>query len=409
MTLHRKPISVSEALKRIESRMTPGISERVPITEAVGRYLAEDIIADHAVPPFDRSMMDGYAVRSEDTLAASEQHPVTLKVTGQLPAGTTTESHLQLGEAMRIMTGAALPPGADAVIPIEKVQVDKSGEIIVKNPVRKGQDVAHKGEYTALGERVVAKGSRIHSGMIAALASFGYHQVSVSSTVKVGYLAMGSELLPVEAPLRPGQIRDSNSSMLHSLILEMGGEPICYGRLPDDAEQCLHTVRKALDEVDILLTTGGASVGDYDWVPYIMEQMEAEVLFNKVSMRPGSVTTVGVKGDKWIFGLSGNPASCFLGFQWFARPVILGKLLASDVSLFHTEAILSQDISGSNAFTRYMRAKVNFQGAQLHVRPMGVDKPGVVSTLAQADVLLEVPPGDPPKKGEKLSVYWLRK
>jgi molybdopterin molybdotransferase len=404
----RKPITFEAALEAILKHVNRGEVETVPLSEADGRYLAEDLVADHEIPPFDRSAFDGYALRSVDTQTATFDSPQELRVIESVAAGQVARQHLKSGEAMRIMTGAKIPDGADAILALELAQeVKKDGETWIRfnRPVTKGMHIAYTGEDTQQGTVLAPKGRKIGPGEKAILATFGYAQVSVYQQPVVGIYATGTELLPVDAPLAPGKIRNSNSYMLESQIRQIGARPKFYGILPDDYETCYQAFRAALDEVDYLLTTGGASVGDFDHIQRILADLEADVLFNKVAMRPGSVTTVAVKDNKWIFGLSGNPAACFIGFELFARPVLRYAQGSSDLHLPRVKARLKTDISKPNRFARFMRAKLDVDGSQLCVEPVGLDKSSVVSAIVNANGLLYLPPNyEDMAKGNEVDV-----
>lgn len=412
MLTPRTPISVAEAVQKVMEHVPAGKTEVVPLQEARGRYLAEKLVADHPIPMFDRSMYDGFAIRAEDTRRNGSNDTTVLKVIEAVPAGYEAQQTLARGQAVRIMTGAAIPLGADAVVMLEDVEELKQNGadyIRLDKPVQAGQYISKQGEDTPEGTVLAEKGRRIGAGEQAMLATFGYARVRVYRKPVVGIFATGSELLPVDAPLQPGKIRNSNSYMLESQIEQLGAVPRYYGILKDDFDLCYGSVLQALEEVDYLITTGGASVGDYDFVQKLLDELGMQVLFNKVAMRPGSVTTVAHKDGKWIFGLSGNPAACFIGFEFFARPV-LQSALGADYHLPRTKAILAHDIPTSNRFTRFMRAKLSIRGSQVVASTVGLDKSGVVSALIQANGLLVVPEGDQGfSKGTEMDVIWLDK
>lgn len=405
----RTPISVDEALNHVIRQARTGETETVRISEADGRYLAEDLRAREPVPPFDRSMMDGFAIRAQDTQSAASDRPVRLTVVDEAPAGHVSSQVIQPGQAIRLMTGAPLPPGADAVIELEKTKEHReSGMIEIEQTVSTGNHITGRGEYTKQDEIVAEKGTRISAGVMAMLATFGYANVTVYQQPRIGIFATGTELLSVDSELQPGKIRNSNTYMLQSQVAAIGALPVDYGILPDDFEHCLHAVEKALQDVDIIITTGGASVGDYDYVGKILHHLQAKPLFNKVAMRPGSVTTVALKGDQWIFGLSGNPASCFVGFALFARPVIQTLSGSQQPHLTRSRAILQQPVRSSNPFTRFMRAFVHISGSRVHAEPVGIDKPAVVSALVEANALIVIPGGhEPLNTGDTVDVIWL--
>jgi molybdopterin molybdotransferase len=409
----RKPILPFEAIAKIIERVPSGRVERIPLSNANQRFLAQDIVADHPIPSFDRSSFDGYAIRSFDTNHASSEQAVRLRVIESIAAGEVAHKKVDENEAIRIMTGAQMPEGANAVIGLEFVRgnvVDGVSYIEFNQPVEVGSNVVYTGEDTQAGTILAKKGRRITAGEMAMLATFGYDYVKVFQRPTVGIFVTGTELLPVDAPLTPGKIRNSNSYMLLAQIESLGACPKYYGILADDFDLCFESVQKALMEVDFLITTGGASVGDFDFVQDIVQKLEAEILFNKVAMRPGSVTTVAKKDEKWIFGLSGNPSACYVGFEMFARPVLKAALGSKHLQLPISKAVLTHDIPMANSFTRYVRAKVELRGGQVEVRTIGVDKSGMASTLIEANALLVIPSG--PKgaiKGDLLEVIWLER
>lgn len=413
MVEKRTPIQVTEAIEKVMERVKEGKTEKVPLPLADGRYLAEDIIADHPVPFFDRSSFDGFAIRVADTKEASFENPIKLKVIEAIAAGEVAEQEIKPEMAIRIMTGAQLPHGADAVIALELTEeLNQDGEkwIQVNRPIEQGDNISYRGEDTPQGTVLAEKGRRISAGEMSMLATFGYHQVQVYKQPVVGIFVTGTELLPVEAPLVPGKIRNSNSYMLESQIRRLGATPRYYGILEDNFELCLEAVHNALEEVDFLITTGGASVGDFDYVQAIMQELQADVLFNKVAMRPGSVTTVATKGKKWIFGLSGNPAACYVGFELFTRPVLKTFLGSPYPHLPRSKAVLLHDIPKPNPFIRFVRAQIEVKDHQVEVSTVGVDKSGVASALVEANGLLIIPSGTKGvTQGEELEVIWLER
>lgn len=407
----RRPIDVEEALNKIEQYARQGETETVTLFEAHGRYLAEDLIADHPIPFFDRSSFDGFAVKSSDILAASPSNRVTLKVIEAIGAGDVPKKVIQSGEALRIMTGAQMPEGADTVIPIEQVTeiIDKDESFIeITSASSPGSNIAFKGEDVKEGTILSPKGTRISAGEMAMLATFGYARVTVYKQPTVGIFVTGTELLEVDAPLEPGKIRNSNSYMLVSQIMNAGAIPKYYGILPDKYLLCLESVQNALKEVDFLITTGGASVGDFDFVQDILQELQANILFNKVAMRPGSVTTVATWRQKWIFGLSGNPAACFVGFELFTRPVLKTALGAITMHLPRAKAVIQHDINVGNSFVRFMRAKAEIMEHRVLVSAIGLDKSSIISALVESNALIYIPKNtENVEKGEMVEIIWL--
>lgn len=407
----RKPIKVEEAIERVCQNITCGQTEEVPLREAIGRHLAEELIADHPIPHFDRSAFDGFAIRAEDTLEASFENPLELRIIESIAAGEVARQRVQRNEATRIMTGARLPEGATAILALELGEVverDGAKWVRFNRAIPEGMHISKMGEDVTAGTVLAPKGRRISAGEMAMLATFGYADVEVYRQPVVGIFVTGTELLPVDAPIEDGKIRNSNSYMLEAQIKAAGAIPRYYGILPDHFEQCYSAVSTALQEVDYLITTGGASVGDYDFVQDILAKLQAEVLFNKVAMRPGSVTTVATWKNKWIFGLSGNPAACFVGFELFARPVLRAACGAEQIHLPRSKAILEHPIQKTNPFTRFTRARAEIRGSRVYVSSIGVDKSGIASALVEANALMVVPGGVKQiEQGEELEVIWL--
>ncbi|GAE32467.1 molybdopterin molybdotransferase MoeA [Halalkalibacter hemicellulosilyticus] len=394
MVERRTPIQVREAVQRVMGFSLEPTFERVKLEQAMGRFLAEDLIATHDVPSFDRSPYDGFAIRSEDTVGATAETPVTFEVVGHIGAGFVYEAELKAQQAVRIMTGAPIPKGSDAVIMLELVN-ERSNEMIeIKRKVKKHDNISFQGEDTKKGTVLVEKGTQINPGTIALLATFGYSEVAVAKRVKMGVMATGSELLDVDEELVPGKIRNSNTPMVMAQIERAGGEAVYLGKLDDDFDSCYEAVKKALHEVDVLITTGGVSVGDFDFIPEILKKLEANVLFNKIAMRPGSVTTVALLPEgKVIYGLSGNPSACYVGFELFVRPILRKAFYSKKPHLRRVTATLNADFPKPNPFMRFVRSQLIFQENTLYVEPSGLDKSGVVSSLSGADALMLLPGG----------------
>ncbi|MBP1969899.1 molybdopterin molybdotransferase [Virgibacillus natechei] len=411
MVERRKPIKVDEAIIRVMEYAEAGSVQHVPIEESYGHFLGEDLVADHPVPPFDRSPYDGFAIRSTDTATAASNNPVLVEVIGEIGAGSLFEQPVGRMQAVRIMTGAQIPETCDAVVMFESVKemdVDGKKMIRVKRRFKAGDNVSFTGEDTNQGEILAYKGTSINPGIVALLATFGYKNVPVSKKPKVGIIATGSELLEVDQEIQPGKIRNSNAYMVYAQVERAGGEPVYFGQFSDDFETCFEQVTDTLEKVDILITTGGVSVGDYDYLPDIYEKMNANVLFNKVGMRPGSVTTVAEKEGKLLFGLSGNPSACYVGFELFTRPIIRTFLHASRPISKKEIAILGADFPKPNPFDRFVRGSLSYTHGKLVATPVGLDKSSVVSSLGEANILIVLPSGTRGyKQGMEVSVILL--
>lgn len=398
MREERQPIKVELAVERVmNANSNKGARiEKIPFEKGHGRILGEDIIATHPVPPFSKSPYDGFALRSSDTIYASAENPVEFLITEHIGAGSRTSSVVEEYQAVRIMTGAEIPPGADCVAMFEiceSYREDGNDMMRLRTSMQPNENIIEKGSETEGGQLLVTRGKKINPGIQALLATFGYETIEVYKKPVVGIYATGSELLDVNEPLQPGKIRNSNAYMIAAQIERAGGEPRYLGKLADELSPSLKAINQALKDVDILITTGGVSVGDFDLLPEIYKELQAEVLFNKVAMRPGSVTTVALKQGKFLFGLSGNPSACYVGFELFTRPylnTLLGKKTPYQKVV---EAELEADFSKPNPFTRFVRSTMYFESGQVKIKPSGIDKSGVVTSLAETNALMVLPGG----------------
>ncbi|RNF41164.1 gephyrin-like molybdotransferase Glp [Planococcus salinus] len=388
MVEQRKPIPVSQAVEQVVEQAHPLGTETVALEDSYGRILAEPIKAAHDVPPFNRSPYDGFALRSADTAGASGERRVRFEVIDHIGAGEVSGKSLTSHTAVRIMTGALLPEGADAVAMFEQT-VDSGDSFTIRKPFEPMENVSLQGEDAKQGETIIDSGGLIHPGTIALLATFGYARVAVSKQPVVGILSTGTELLDVSEPLSPGKIRNSNGPMIAAQLRRMGIHCKLYGMSEDRLEESFAVVKKAAEETDCLITTGGVSVGDFDFLPAIYERLGAKVLFNKVAMRPGSVTTVAVANGRYLFGLSGNPSACFTGFELFVRPALLKMMGAEKIYLPKTTAILKEDFTKANPFTRFIRA--TYDGT--YATPAGFNKSNAVSSIARGNALIVLPGG----------------
>ena len=408
----RTAISIGKAINKVmkeDCKVFP--DEMVDLMDCANRFLAEDLIATENVPAFDRALYDGFAIRTEDTVNATKTNPAVFDVVGAIGAGSIFKSTVNAFQAVRIMTGAEMPASCNAVVMLEDVSEfieNGNSKIKVTQVVSSGERVFTKGSELKQGACIASKGTEITPGVIGLLATFGFHQVKVKKKPIVGILATGSELLEVHEPLVPGKIRNSNSYMLLSQVAQVGGEPIYLGKLEDDLEKSVRVIQDALQRVDVLITTGGVSVGDYDYLPAIYERLGANVLFNKVAMRPGSVTTVAKLDERYLFGLSGNPSASFIGFELFVRPLIRKMLGNSSPHLLSAQAILSEDYPTPNNFTQLVRTKCELKNSQIVVAANGLNMSNAITSLAGADAISILPPTKKGyRKGETVDILLL--
>lgn len=388
----RNPIPVYHAVQLVIDHCHILESEKIALKDAYGRVLREPIIARHDVPPFDRSPYDGYAIRAIDSIGATPENPVTFQVIGEIGAGHVGEKPIQQNEAYRIMTGALLPENADAVVMLEETQEIEKG-FTIERSFDQYENISFKGEDAKKGEELIPEGSFIHPGTVALLATFGYSNVSVSKRPNVSIIATGTELLEVHEPLQPGKIRNSNGPMIEAQLQRMNIPYQSFGMTEDDLDACTNIVAEALKQSDIVITTGGVSVGDYDYLPAIYDRLGARVLFDKVMMRPGSVTTVAVLENKLLFGLSGNPSACFTGFELFVRPAIVKMMGGTAPFLPRMKAKLGEDFSKANPFTRFIRGVWEMKESGPVAVPAGFNKSNAVSSIARGNCFIVLPKG----------------
>jgi molybdopterin molybdotransferase len=313
-------LNVEEARRRVLDAVRPLEVDEVPIGDARDLVLAETLVAPHPLPRFANSAMDGYAVRSEDVAGATEESPASLQLAGEVRAGEPGEMHVAEGAAVRIMTGAPLPPGADTVAPIEEAE-ESDGRVLVRATKAPGQHVRPAGDDLEEGAELVHAGTELGAGEMALLATMGFSPVRVRRGPRVAVLVTGDELVPPESEPGPGQIRDSNSVALRALVQEAGGEPIPFPPVRDDRAATLEAFKRAGDLADLVVSSGGVSVGGYDFVKPVIEELGAIDLW-RVAMQPGKPVVLGRIGDVPFLGLPGNPVSIHVGFEQFVRPAI---------------------------------------------------------------------------------------
>lgn len=388
-------LSVNEARERILSHFRAIATETIPLNQCANRVLGVDVHAAHDLPAFDNSSMDGFAIRSEDASASS----VTLRVVADIPAGSPPKVTLAPGEAARIMTGAPLPQGADAVIPVEDTDYDhrEPGSPIpqtvsLKRSVKSGENVRARGMDVRAGNVVLQKGRTLKAQDLGLLAMLGIADVPVFKKPRVALLSSGDELLEINAPLESGKIRDSNSYTLAALIESAGGEALRLGVARDSRESVEALLQNAVrEEVDLILSSAGVSVGAFDFVKEALES-NGTLEFWRVNMRPGKPLAFGSYRGKPFIGLPGNPVSAFVGFEVFVRPALERLGGRSDASRRTVRVRCEHEIE-SDGRESYLRAKIRGEGGILFARLTGHQGSGNLLSLAQADALLIIPAG----------------
>lgn len=379
----------------------------VPILDSLGCVLGEDIISDINMPPFDRSPLDGYALRSEDIVGANKENPITLEVIDYIPAGHVSSRKIESGQAIRIMTGAKIPNGANVIVRYEDTKfTDK--EVKIYNYLKPNSNIVKVGEDIKKEDNVLKKGHVIGPADIGILATLGKSKVKVFSKPKVAILATGDELIDIEEIPSEGKIRNSNSYTIAAQVEKLGGEPVLTGRCIDKIEVIKESVKSSLEWADMIITTGGVSVGDADVVKEAFQEAGAKLLFWKVNMKPGTPIAVARYEDKLLFGLSGNPAAAYITFEKFVRPTILRIMGKTDYNLKKVQSTLESKFTKISKQNRYVRAITYYRDGQFFTKLPDKHSSGILTSLSGTNSLFYVPGGTGPyKEGESIGVELL--
>ena len=399
-------IQVQEALDKILCQIQFKGVERVPLGQALGRVLAEDIVSRINNPPLDNSAMDGYALIAEDIESATPENPVKLEVVEEIAAGYTSKGTLKPGQTMRIMTGAPIPPGADAVLMQEDTQKD-GDSILCLDKADVEENIREAGEDVRIGEGVLKKGTTLSPAHIGMLAVIGRSQIAVSQRPTVSILSTGDEILELDETPQGPQIFNSNGHMLAAQIKSAGGIPVYLGIAKDTEKDLMEKFEWALT-ADIVVSSGGVSVGDYDLVKSSLQKMGQDMLFWKVAMKPGKPLAFGRIGKTPIFGLPGNPVSSFVSFEQFVRPSLRKVLGCSDLSHKTVQAKLTRTINKKPGRLHFLSSIVSWADGEYTVTPAGEQGSGILKSAANANGLLIFPlEAEEIKQGQEVAVQLL--
>ena len=387
-------ISYEEAVNRVLEAITTVPSQRVALSAARGLAIDERIRAEHDVPGFDNSAMDGYAIRSADTAGASPDSPKTLTLIEDLPAGTPPQRSIEPGTASKIMTGAPVPPGADAVVPWEDTEPRDRATVAVLAEIPARKHVRPRGEDLKAGDEVIASGTVLRPVHLGVIASVGRDHVQAVPRPRVAVLSTGDELVAAGGELEPGKIFDSNQALLSALCEEAGANVTLTGLVGDDPKEVIRWLEDAAGMADLIVTSGGASVGEHDWLRDVLERY-GELTMWRVAIKPGKPIAMGRIARAPVLALPGNPGSAFVGVHVFVAAAIR-KLAGRDPAPRSVRALLSEDVKGSPSRTLFCRVRLAGNKAV----PLPAQSSVVLSNIIPTEGFAIVPPGGLPAGSE---------
>ncbi len=402
-------LSVKEAQEKIFNCPVKQKIKKVSLLDSLGLVLAENMISEDFIPAYDNSSIDGFAVKAVDIIGADKNYPVKLKlIKGDLPAGKIPEKKLESGYCIQIMTGAPIPEGSDCVV-MKEDAIKEGKDVLIFRECKQGENVRYKGEDIKKGDIVIKKGKKISPGGIGVMASIGRSEILVSFPPTVGILTTGSELIEINEKLETGKVRDSNSYSLYAQIKEAGAYPKKYGIVGDDKGMLKKKIRETLSVCDILLLTGGVSVGDDDLVKEVLGELDVEFIFWRVNQRPGKPIAFLTYKDKFIFALPGNPVSAMVCFELYVRPLI--KKIMGDNKLFRNSitARASSDFKHMEGRTDFVRVKIEKVENEMYFQSTGMQSSAILTSMSEADGLA-VFPGEIGniEKNTEVEVYLLK-
>ena len=399
-------ITVSEALHTILSTIALVGIEKVNILSALGRVLAEDIYARRNIPPTDNSAMDGYALIAEDTMGANIEHPLFFDIIEDVPAGNIPRKIVGFAEATRIMTGAPIPEGVDAVVPVEDTELD-GDRVKIFAEVSIGQNIRSMGEDVKDGELVLTRGTIIRPAETGMLAALGRSFVTVYQKPLVAILATGDELTDIDGDLSPEKIISSNSYSGAAQVMECGGIPLQIGIAKDTKEDLTEKFKAAM-RADIIVSSAGVSVGDYDFVKDVMKEIGVTIDFHQVAQRPGKPFTFGTAGRKLFFGLPGNPVSSMITFEQYVRPAILKMTGHKRIFRKTIKAILKENIQKKKGLRYFLRVRVRYEDERFTVVTTGEQGSGILKSMVLANGIMVLPEDITTiKKGDEVIVQMI--
>ena len=396
-------LSLEEAVERSLAAAHLLGPEAIPVAGAAGRFADDDVNANVSLPGFDNSAMDGYAVRSADLNGATTESPIELSCIGVIPAGVDPVDTVDEGTCMRIFTGSPIPKGADAVIMQEDCSSTPGDENTVRcnDSIKPWENIRLKGEDVREGDPLITAGTRITAGTIGLLAATGHDSVEVGLMPKVGLLSTGSELVEPPGELQPGKIYESNRDMLVSLVAKANGLPTPYPIVPDMLEDTVTALEQAFADNDVVLTSGGVSVGDHDHLKPAIERLGGSLDFWKVAVKPGKPFVLGQVDGKPVFGMPGNPVSALVTYLLMVRPALLNMQGAAEWRLAKRPGCLVDELANKGNRRHFVRVTIDDHGL---VQSVGGQRSHMLGSLAKANGLVDLPPGTRLTKGDPVNV-----
>ncbi len=386
-------VALEEAQDLLLSVAQPAQECEIPLFDAVGRVLSREIRAPIHLPPFDKSPLDGYAVRALDTERATAAQPVILEVIEEVAAGHTAGKKITPGTAIKVMTGSPIPAGADAVIKYEDVK--RTGKLCkLFTPLRPGNNIILAGEDVKKGEAVAGRGTLVSPALVGLIGALGYAEAAVFNKVKIAVISTGDELVDCSQKLQPGKIYNSNLPSLVAACLKLGAQITALGNVPDELESIADIVALGLADADIVITTGGVSVGDYDVVPDALARLGVYIIYRGVDMKPGSPVVAGTKDGKFIICLSGNPAAALITFELIAVPLIKKKMGLVNYLPARVGAVMSDGFAKPSPQRRFLRGRFHVsEEGKNYVDLTGEQSNGVLKSLVNCNAYIDVPAG----------------
>lgn len=387
-------IPYEQARKLVIEKAKPLGQEVVTLDEALGRVVAKDISSKINVPPFRNSAMDGYAVRSEDTKQEKRENYVSLKLVAAQPAGDYFRKKIKSGETVKVMTGAPVPAGADAVVPLEEVE-QRGGQILIKREINPGENIREAGEDIKRGEIIVRKGNRLKTPELGLLAACGFNRVSVYRLPQVAVIITGNELCEPGERLQPGRIYNSNAVILKALLKSSGVKLVSLEKVEDNLKSLMSALKRAVKKADLIITTGGVSVGDYDLVKEAMEKISARKIFWQVAQKPAKPLAFYFlrQGQKprWLFGLPGNPGAVMIAFEEYVRPLIKKVSGQEDFWPVEIEAGLTGPVKKKAGRLNFLRVNLENKNGEWLASPLDKQESGMITSFRMTMGLALIP------------------